>query len=185
MKPWRKAVNIVGGIMFALGGVCCLGIAIPNFMNFGKRSKAAEARSNLKSLLLAEQAHFAIDGGWATSFEELAFFPDRGNRYRYALSREGDVLVPGHADGGAHAILTVDLSRVTPREPDSAHAQAMPRALVDELGASDAGITIVASGNLDDDATLDVWSISSRDRTIDGAHVPAATTYNHVNDSQR
>jgi hypothetical protein len=43
----------------------------------------------------------------------------------------------------------------------------------------------VASGNIDDDATLDVWSISSRERVIEGKVVQAGASHCHVDDSQR
>lgn len=39
-------------------------------------------------------------------------------------------------------------------------------------------MTIVAAGNIDNDATIDVWSISTKDRP--GA--PAGSLFNDVND---
>jgi type IV pilus assembly protein PilA len=174
----------VVGVLVALGVVCCLMTAIPNFLRFGARAKAAEARTNLRALLTAERAFFAKEKRWARSFEELAFVAERGNRYRLALSREGEVLVPGYPDGGAHAILAVDAARMVPREPDSAHPPAIPRALWDTLGVLDGGLTLVATGNLDLDPTLDVWSVSSVDRVIDGAPVAAGVEWCHVDDTR-
>ena len=174
-----RPANIVVAVIGALVAVCCLMTAIPNFLRFDTRAKAAEARTNLKALLAAERAFFAKEQRWATSFEELDFMPERGNRYRFALSQEGEVLEPGQPDGGAHAILGVD-SRYSQRIPNSAHAAAIPPA----LWVVDGGLTIVATGNLDLDATLDLWSISSVDRVIDGKPVAAGVEWCHVDDSR-
>jgi len=43
-------------------------------------------------------------------------------------------------------------------------------------------LTAIAPANLDDDDTIDVWSISTKDRVIDGVAVPAGSPFNHVDD---
>ncbi len=45
-------------------------------------------------------------------------------------------------------------------------------------------ITIVGAGNIDDDPTIDVWSISTGSRIIDGQSVPAGVPHNHVDDTR-
>ena len=62
-------------VIGALVAVCCLMTAIPNFLRFGSRSKAAEARTNLRATFAAERAFFAKEQRWATSFEELGLPP--------------------------------------------------------------------------------------------------------------
>ena len=43
-------------------------------------------------------------------------------------------------------------------------------------------ITIVAAGNIDNDGTIDVWTVSTKDRVIGGVSVPAGMPHNDVND---
>lgn len=186
MRAKYGVTQWVVGALVALASVCCLATAIPNFLHFGARSKQSEAASTLREVLRTERAFLAKNGRWAESFEELSYEPLRGSRYRIALSREGEVLVPGHPDGGPHRIVAVDAAKLAPLEPDSAHPPAIPRSLWETLGVDEAGaLTLVASGNVDADPTLDVWSISSGERVIDGVHVDAGAPYCHVDDTRR
>lgn len=185
MTSRLRPARWVMGAIIALVAACFLAVALPNYLHFGARAKSAEAKSTLHDLLRAQRANFAADGGWATSFEQLGYQMERGNRYRFALSREGEVLVPGHPDGGPHAILAVDDFRFASRESNAAHPPAIPRDLWDALGVLDGQLTMAASGNIDVDPTLDVWSISSADRIIEGAHVDAGVPFCHVDDTRQ
>ena len=185
MKSGLKPVQIVVAVLVATVGVCCLATAIPNFLHFGARSKQSEAKAHLREVMIAQRAFFADQGRWAGSFEELGLVLERGNRYRVALSQDGEVLAPGHPDGGPHAILAVDDFRFGPGVPDAAHPPAMPRVAWEQLGVQGGALTVVATGNIDVDATLDVWSISSAGRVIDGRPVDAGVPYCHVDDTKR
>ncbi len=58
------------------------------------------------------------------------------------------------------------------------------RKVWDECGITENDITIVAAGNIDNDDTVDVWTISSKDRTVNGQRVPAGTPFNNVDDTK-
>ena len=149
------------------------------------RGRQSEAQGHLKSLLNVERTFFSEQGRWAKSFEEMGYAMEPNNRYRYALSREGEVLVVTKPDGGAHAIVSVDAEHYRPRESDAAHPPAIPLALWTTLGVQGGTLTLVATGNIDQDPTLDVWSISSDPRVIDGELVEEGVPYCHVDDSRR
>ena len=174
----------VGGIGF----VCCLGtlaaIAVPNFMKFQGRSKQGEVKSNLKAAFYAEKSWFAERDTYSESLEEVGFMPERPNRYMYVLAPGGDALVSGAAAGGAHSRVEAD-SKFAP--DNVALLAAIPAALLAQTGVhgtcpDSCNITIVAVGNVDEDADVDLWSISTEARTIDGTPVPAGQPFNHHSD---
>ena len=46
-------------------------------------------------------------------------------------------------------------------------------------------VTVVAAGNIDSDATIDVWSISTKERIIAGETVMPGMPFNHVSDLEK
>lgn len=171
-------------------GLCCVavalfGVAVPNLYSRGhSRSRSSEARSNLRGAFAAEKAHFAEFDRYSPYIEEVGFLPELGNRYLYALAAEGALASrpPGHSTEqhtGVHSDPRHGLS-------DEALEAKVPDALWDEVGLSGecpkCDITIIAVSNLDKDDDIDLWSISTRDRVIDGATVVAGTPHQHLDD---
>ena len=180
-----------GAIAVVLGAAaCCVVvamIAVPNFLRFGKSPKDREAQSNLKGAFAAERSYFSEKDAFTVAIDQVGFSPERGNRYLYAFASDGELLVPGKRALG-HVGVEPDAAR-HPGVEVAALERAIPDALWDEVGITGecpaCSITIVAAGNLDDDATIDVWSISTKDRTIDGTPVTAGTPWRHVDDSAK
>lgn len=183
---------IVGcGILFVMFALCA-SIAIPNFLTFGQRSKAAEARSNLKAAYTAERSYFAEKDEYSDRIELLYFSPERGNRYLYLVSPRCPLRVQGAAaDGGEHCGVFAEEERLSPKPDNGALIAGIPASLMAEAGVrctlADGGcvVTIIAAGNLDTDSTIDLWSISTEDRVIAGETVSAGWPYNHVNDVEK
>lgn len=178
-------VVIVGG----LAALCCIGtlaaIAIPNFIRFQARSKQSEVKSNLKAAYFAEKSYFAEKEEYSDDFQTIGFSPERGNRYLYLVSEGGGTLIPGGANG-PHSIIAAD-TKVAPGASAPAYLAGIPPALLAQAGVQgtcpDAcSVTLLGVGNVDNDSTLDVWSVSSEARTIGGESVPAGQPYQHVND---
>ena len=162
-------------------------IVIPNFLRFGKVPKYREAQYNLKGAFSAEHVFFDQKNTFSVSIGEIGFAPERGNRYLYAFSSQGALLEQGQSVSG-HVGVKADNAKYP--DVDNAKLEAgIPDALWDEVGITgtcpDCAITIVAAGNLDDDDTIDVWSVSTKDRTIDGTPVTAGMPWRHVDDSAR
>jgi type IV pilus assembly protein PilA len=185
-QPKKSGVSAVVIIVVAVALLCpCIGIlsaiAIPNFIKFQSRSKQAEAKVQLKSAFIAQKAYFADQQKYSTSPEEVGFSPERGNRYLIAFSADGELAEPGQPSKEATGV-KADASR-HPGVDNEAIERGIPAELMNEVGVSgkcpdDCAITIVAAGNIDADATIDVWSISTKARIIDGAQVSAGTPYN-------
>lgn len=178
---------VVGvGLLLAMGGGCCLLIAVPNFVKFGARSKQSEVKSNLKSVFTAEKSYFAENDVYDERIDAVGFAPERGNRYTYVLSPRGDFLVQGAPDGGTHTAVWTD-ERMAPLSASRTYLGSVPSGLMSEAGVhcdDDGGcwVTAFAVGNIDGDAKLDVWSISTRERVIGSETVMPGVPFMHVND---
>lgn len=140
-------------------------IAIPNFIKFQSRSKQAECKTQLKAIYVAQQTFESSKGAWATTFEELGTTPERGNRYSYFLS--------------AAEVFPADTQRFPDLAADD-HGGALMRA--NAVPGADEGVLAACVGNVDNDETLDVWTVSSVDRRGPQGPVPAGTPLNVVND---
>jgi Domain of unknown function (DUF4190) len=140
-----------------------LAIAIPNFIRYQARSKQSECKVNLRALWTAEQDYQIRNGRLATSFAELEFAVPAGNRYAYLLS--GTEVLPRDARyGGPPLDIASEVRKL-------------------ELGVGRDRMLAACIGNIDQDPTLDVWTISSESRQApDGTTVPAGTPMNEVND---
>ncbi|MBL8936543.1 MAG: fimbrial protein [Archangium sp.] len=196
VAPKKSNTPLIIGVTVAVLVFCCItgglvAIAIPNYLRFGARSKQSEVKMNLKAAFASEAAFFLDQSAYSTSVEAVGFMPERGNRYLYLLSTEGDVQprnapimpIPGEFTG-----IGPDTLRLGPVDVEAVE-RAIPRELWNELGVSgkcpDAcSITIVGAGNLDSDDTIDVWSISTKARTLDGQSVPAGVPHCHVDDTK-
>lgn len=161
-KKSTGIVFIILGVGFAL---CCIvgilaAIAIPNFIKFQSRAKQSECKTNLKAYYVAQQAYFQEKNAWGATAQDVGFEP-MGTRYTYFT-------------GGA------------PLPPTMPSAQAVDESQLPQLesppGIAEDGFTAACAGSIDNDATLDVWTISSKDRTIGGLPVRAGTPHNDVND---
>lgn len=172
-------------------GLCCVaillfGVAIPGFSTTRTRSMVYEASSNLKGVITAEKAYFAEYDRYSPFIEEIGFQPERGNRYLYALAADGTLatqpLRPStEKHTGVHSDPRHSLS-------DAALEAKVPDALWDEVGLQGecpkCDITVIAVSNLDKDADVDVWSISTRARIIDGVSVSPGEPHHHLDDQK-
>ena len=155
-------VIAVGLLPFQAGVVAA--IAIPNLIRVQARAKQAECKMNLRNLAAAQVRYRAEHGQYATGFGALGFSVPAGNRYAYLLS-DAEVL-PVDPRYGAGRIDPV--------------SEARRRGL--DLGAGPDLFLAACIGNVDNDPTLDVWTVSSEDRTGPEGVVPGGQPRNDVND---
>jgi type IV pilus assembly protein PilA len=180
-------------ILLGLGvlGCMCTGIlaaiAIPNFIKFQSRAKQAECRTYLKTFYVAQRTYNMEGQGYPRELSKAGFSPERGNRYAYFVGRG-----PMEDRSGPQATGTEEAQAIgvdTARYPDEQPItfEQLPASVAQLAGLSgecpDCNITMVCAGNIDRDSTLDVWSVSTGDRTLgDGTSVPAGEPFQHVND---
>jgi type IV pilus assembly protein PilA len=189
----RKTLYIILGVVAVLLACPCVGIisaiAIPNFIRFQARSKQSECKANLKAWYSAQQAHYADANTYEPNLAKVGFAPERGNRYAY-FAGQGPVEARTQAQAepteGAVAV-SVDTFRHGTMQPLS--TADLPPDVAERLGLSgqcpDCNITMACIGNVDNDAALDVWVISTGDLDLqdeDGLAAQAGVPLNLVSD---
>jgi type IV pilus assembly protein PilA len=173
-------------------------LSVPNFLRLQARAKQAEVKTNLSALYTLEQAFFHETSRYSTLVREIGFAPERGNRYAYFLtasnvldSRTGTVPFTAISANG----ISVDTFRFTDALASSANSFSTEPcgsgASVGIVGTGPFVFTAVAQGNIDDDATLDYWSISNSSRVFtastscEGGNSPAGTPFNEMDDGAK
>lgn len=119
-------------------------IAIPNFLQYQKRARQAEARTILGSIFVTEAAFYAEQSRYGC-FGEIGFtLAGSSNRYTY---RSGGQNADVNYSGDTRDTIPAGVGAVT--------VEGTPAAL-----NSTTGFTATASANLDNDPTLDQWHVN-------------------------
>lgn len=145
--------------------------------------KDGECRGLLRTALALELGLFDEQHRYSLHPAEVGFSPTAGNRYLYLFAAEGDVT---RRDGlkGPSPSDSVGIGPDTRERGITAEwiLARFPKDLRGDLGVHGecpkCAITLACAGNIDDDETLDVWSISSEDRPF----VPRGTAFRHIDD---
>jgi type IV pilus assembly protein PilA len=180
---------IVGGMaVVAVIGILAA-IAIPNFIRFQARSKQSECKTNLSALARGWQSYFATRDAYPSQLRMVGFAPERGNRYAY-FAGDGtmelrDALSPVSAEEDTQ--IGVDRFRYPQAVALSTHQ--LPRYFAGDVTLGihgtcpDCFAVAACIGNIDNDSTLDVWSVSTRARVApSGEEIPALVPFNDVDD---
>lgn len=153
------------------------------------RSAQEECSGHLVTLIEAERYHARQHGAFSTDPVEVGFTVDRGNRYAYFLSAAGEVQDRSKEQpsiGTATVGYGVDTDRWAGLKPiTQADLPPLSGGAVPGISGTcpDCTFVGVCAGNLDSDATLDVWSVSTRDRTgPNGEHLTAGIPVHDVDD---
>ncbi len=177
-------------IVVAIIGILAA-IAIPNFIKFQARSKQSEAKANLKAIFTAQKAFFQEKDRFSTLTGEVGFEPERNNRYAYFLTGTGTL------EGRSTSVITqattytgisVDTFKYTGATAANTYSNTACSSTAGITGTPATVFVAVAQGNVDADALLDQWSISSDSRTLSGsgctadANNPSGEPANDQND---
>lgn len=167
-KQSNVAVYIIIGVV-VLFGCCGVGgilaaIAIPNFIKFQARAKQSECKTELKRYAVTQQAYRGDHDAYAVLAKELPWEPTSANRYLYLAG--GQVFAP-----------------TAPNAPKNGVLERVPADIRTGVGGDEEEFLAACAADIDNDATLDVWTVSSNPRELPGGiKVPAFTPYNDVND---
>jgi len=168
-------------------------------LRFNKRSRASEAKTNLKSFHTDAYSYFSEHDKVPTTFDIFVdsfspgrytyFFADKGAAGA-ALNRDEVLAMLGGGPMGKPNKGAVILPPNTERNPDapvltSYSGTQCPLTLKTANGPALAGIgagkstwLFAAAGNIDNDADLDCWSLSNVDRiAADGESIPSGVPF--------
>jgi type IV pilus assembly protein PilA len=170
----------------------CLGvlsaIAIPNFVRFQARARQSECNVNLKSLYTGFMVSRESAEGSGLTLSQAGFAPARGNRYSYFLGKGPMEDRSGMQAQGSEQALAVGVDTFKFPTLRVYTLEDLPPDVAGEVGISgtcpDCEFTAACAGDVDNapNDTPDVWTISSKDRMVDGQAVPAGVPHNHMND---
>ncbi|MBN1210505.1 MAG: fimbrial protein [Myxococcaceae bacterium] len=191
-KPGMSRRTLYVLVALGLVGLSCpcigvmAAIAIPNFIRFQGRAKQAECQANLKAFFVAQRSSSSGEG-YVPQLSKVQFSPERGNRYAYfaGLGPMEDRSGPQARGTEEAQSIGVDTFRYPEQHPVT--SDMLPPGVANLIGISgecpDCDITMVCAGNLDTDPTLDVWSISTAERTTeDGTTILPGEPFQHEND---
>jgi len=153
-------------IVVAIIGILAA-IAIPNFIKFQSRAKQSEVKANLKALFTAQKAYFQEKDTYSNQMQGIGFAPERGNRYTYDLSGDSGPWQDRTTSGTSDNVTETGIEADTFKYGATAGISAvMTAAFASQVTVGNTGnFTGCASGNIDSDATLDQWSITSVSRS--------------------
>jgi type IV pilus assembly protein PilA len=164
IKQIRKGFTLIElMIVVAIIGILAA-IAIPNFIKFQARSKQSEAKSNLKAMFTAERAYYQEKDTYSALVNSIGFTPERGNRYTYDLA--GTTWQDRTTSVASQVSTETGIEADTFKWGSTNGISAVQAAeFTGEVQQGNTGnFAGTASGNIDNDTTLDQWSISSDSR---------------------
>src|SRR5919109_3090705 len=171
MAKLRRGFTLIE-LMIAVAIIGILtAIALPSFTKFQARSKQSEVKMNFKAIFAAEKGYVQEKEKYSGLVAQLGFAPERNNRYAYYLSstsaledRSGLTPTTIPSENG----IAVDTFRYTGDESDPATwptACGQTPVVVDTPPSFIGG----AAGDIDDDDTIDHWTISDQSRVLTGS----------------
>lgn len=191
-------------IVVAIIGILAA-VAIPNFIKYQAKTKKAEAKQSLRGLYVAERALFVEKDSYSSGLLEIGFQPERGNRFALMVGCN-TFSVRSTAEENvtaAECAYTADLwkgfqdTRVAPLSNMTTTISAVgmggctPAANIGcvTLG-NNGGFMGMAAGNIDNDATIDTWAVSTMSISVsagiesDDGYSPPGTPANNIDDSR-
>lgn len=149
-------------IVVAIIGILAA-IAIPNFLRYQAKSRQSEAKTNLGAVFVAETAYLSEQSRYG-SFSEIGYaLAGTTNRYTYRSPAIGG----NGASAGTVGIDQIPCGAPVACGPWTEVAPAVPSNATTAAGL--VGFTASAVASIDNDATIDGWSVNDVKGGLTGA----------------
>lgn len=166
----RKQITMMTMAVSGAGLAIFLGMGLPQIKKVTMRSKQVPCRDGLSLLYAQQQELKRSNNRYTTQIIELSKKPEAGEQL-YRLAGEGPLL-GNDAVGIAATVAGID--------------EGIPMLVRDTIGIRDGDVTMLCAAQLDNDATIDVWTISTKERTgNNGEKIPAGMPWVEVDDVMR
>lgn len=166
----RKQLTQMTMAVSGAGLAIFLGMLLPQLKAGALRMKQVPCREGLSTLYLQQQELKRSNGRYTTLVSELAKLPPSGPQL-YRLAGEGPLL-------GSDA---VGIAATAPGIDEG-----LPSLVRDMVGLKDGQVTMLCASQLDADATIDVWMVSTAEHTgNNGERIPAGLPWLEVDDVTR
>ena len=137
-------------IVVAIIGILAA-IAIPNFLKYQAKSKQSEAKTNLKGIFTSETAYFSEHNFFSGKFLDMNYGLAGGGNSKYYTFSIGNV------GGSTIDQLVPPTGTIDATGAVTGYSPAVSDPAV--IGTQD--FTATALGNVDSDAQLDEWAVTS------------------------
>jgi hypothetical protein len=155
------------------------------------RARQSECKANLKALFTSQKAYQAEKDTFEPRLDAVGAFVERGNRYAYFAGPGPMEDRGGETRVGTKEAVAIGVDTLRHKKAEPLTFDRLPPEVASQVGRSgtcpgeDCAITLACVGNVDEDDTLDVWSISTKERKDrDGNPVPPGEPLVHVDDTQ-
>jgi type IV pilus assembly protein PilA len=178
------AALVVSAVAVPLWGVVAA-VAIPAFVRAQARARQLDCTAQLQLALEAERRFFADHGRYSVHPAEVGFGAEANTRSLLRFDNIGPLATAGQlppADAVGFAP-RADRTSTTVEALDEGLGIEVRQHLGIHGACPDCSIGLACAGNLDLDPALDVWSISSAERSAPGGPtVPAGAPFQHLDD---
>lgn len=156
----RRQISQMAMVVSGVGIAVSLLVVLPRLRELPARRQQVACREGLSLLYVQQQELKRSNNRYTTDISELAKKPEVGAQV-FSLD--------GHTGFGAGGII-----------------EKIPSLVRDTVGIKNGDVTMLCAAQLDEDATIDVWTISTVERTGDnGAKIPAGMPWLEVDDVTR
>jgi hypothetical protein len=153
--------------------------------------RESECRGNLRTVIANELALYEARGAFSVHPAEVGFAPAPGNRYLYLFDAKGPVTRRDERPSPP-LVESIGVGPDTRARGVTAEwlRERLPAAVAAQLGLTGAcpacDVTVACVGNIDEDDAVDVWSVSTQERTApDGGVITRGLPWRDVDDRLR
>ena len=152
-------VAVIAGILATIGTI--------SYMQFSARSRQSEAKANLSALFSHERVFYGEWSAYFANFRNITYQPVGRIHYCHGFTSAGATcpgtyIGAGVTAGGAAVNFNTSVAAVCAGQCEEIVLPHDPGALSGAAVLAATSFTAEARGDIDGDATIDVWTIDSR-----------------------